>query len=47
MFARSFVEIGMEPAAVESALLDDPESWLPRVAERILDLTARADIHAE
>ena len=32
MFARYFVEIAMDPADVESALLHDPQAWLPDLA---------------
>ena len=32
MFARYFVEIAMDPAGVEAALLDDPQEWLPGLA---------------
>lgn len=32
MLARYFVEIDMDPAAVEDALLRDPQSWLPTLA---------------
>lgn len=32
MFARYFVEIAMDPAGVEAALLDDPQAWLPGLA---------------
>jgi hypothetical protein len=32
MFARYFVEIAMDPSGVETALLDDPQSWLPGLA---------------
>lgn len=34
VFARYFVELAMEPAKVESALLSDPENWLPGIAGR-------------
>ena len=34
MFARYFVEVEADPAAVESALLRDPEAWLPGLAAR-------------
>ena len=32
MFARYFVEIAMDPADVEAALLDDAQAWLPGLA---------------
>jgi hypothetical protein len=32
MFARYFVEVEADPAAVESALLRDLEAWLPGLA---------------
>ena len=34
MFARYFVEVEADPAAVEFALLRDPEAWLPGLASR-------------
>ena len=32
MFARYFVELPMDPARVEAALLRDPHAWLPGLA---------------
>jgi hypothetical protein len=40
MLARYFVEIAMDPAGVEAALLHDPQSWLPTLAT---EATERGD----
>jgi hypothetical protein len=34
MFARYFVELPIEPARVERALTQDPETWVPGLAEQ-------------